>query len=222
MDEALPATCLSLLRQFDATDANGSLGRRRIKCAWLVMNSKGTCSSNVVSQRSRVVEGLICIDQQWMIWYTNRIFFFQCGWIKLKAWLTSVSGQKPREEPAPKEITFAPTRGLTKQHIYLKRAKRGNPKLEFLAPQISGAPYRREKVHSSTSWLNGIYLMREKQIPIKLFHKALAQWVQERNPDTWLACNDQTTACWKKHERCHLNMLTKLYNSYHLLVATLE
>lgn len=54
MDEALPATCLSLLRQFDAIDANGSLGRQQIKCAWLVMNSKGTCSKNVVSKRSGV------------------------------------------------------------------------------------------------------------------------------------------------------------------------
>lgn len=54
MDEALPATCLCLLRQFDATDANGSLGRQQIKCAWLVMNSKGTCSPNLVSKRSKV------------------------------------------------------------------------------------------------------------------------------------------------------------------------
>lgn len=51
MDRGLPATCLSLLRQFDATDANGSQGRRQIKRAWVVMNSKGTCSPNVVSKR---------------------------------------------------------------------------------------------------------------------------------------------------------------------------
>jgi len=38
MDEALPATCLSPVCQFDTTDANGSQGRRQIKRAWLVMN----------------------------------------------------------------------------------------------------------------------------------------------------------------------------------------
>ncbi len=40
MDEALPATCLSAVCQFDAADANGSQGRRQIKRAWLVMNSE--------------------------------------------------------------------------------------------------------------------------------------------------------------------------------------
>lgn len=40
MDEALPATCLSPVCQFDAADANGSQGRRQIKRARLVMNSE--------------------------------------------------------------------------------------------------------------------------------------------------------------------------------------
>lgn len=39
-DEALPATCLSPVCQFDAADANGSQGRWQIKRAWLVMNSE--------------------------------------------------------------------------------------------------------------------------------------------------------------------------------------
>lgn len=37
---SLPATRLSTLRQLDATDANGSRGRRQIKRSWLLMNSK--------------------------------------------------------------------------------------------------------------------------------------------------------------------------------------
>lgn len=39
-DEALPATCLSPVCQFDGADANGYQGRRQIKRAWLVMNSE--------------------------------------------------------------------------------------------------------------------------------------------------------------------------------------
>lgn len=37
---SVPATRLLPLRQFDATDANGSQGRRQIKRGLLVMNSK--------------------------------------------------------------------------------------------------------------------------------------------------------------------------------------
>lgn len=37
---SVPATRLSSLRQFDATDANGSQGRRQIKRGLVVMNSK--------------------------------------------------------------------------------------------------------------------------------------------------------------------------------------
>ena len=36
-------------------------------------------------------------------------------------------------------------------------------------------------VHYSWVRLSGTYLMREKQTPIKLFHKALAQWTPKPN-----------------------------------------
>lgn len=36
-------------------------------------------------------------------------------------------------------------------------------------------------VHYSLVWLSGTYLMREKQTPIKLFRKALAQWTPKPN-----------------------------------------
>lgn len=36
-------------------------------------------------------------------------------------------------------------------------------------------------VHYSLVRLSGTYLMREKQTPIKLFHKALAQWTPKPN-----------------------------------------
>lgn len=42
---SVPATRLSPLRQFDATDTNGSQGRRQIKRGLVIMNSKAQAST---------------------------------------------------------------------------------------------------------------------------------------------------------------------------------
>lgn len=69
--------------------------------------------------------------------------------------------------------------------MYILAGRRGSVKLKFMAARIhklkenaqSVPPDWTQKVlevHSGFSQLNGTYLMRGKQTPIKLFHKALS------------------------------------------------
>lgn len=93
-------------------------------------------------------------------------------------------------------LTYTLYPWLTKYHVYLKRARRRNMKLKFMP--CSKSEFEREygrqtgcqlpcfsqkafTVHYCLVRLSGTYLMREKQTPIKLFHKALAHWTPKQN-----------------------------------------